>query len=261
MGTRSNGKAVKIHFSSKMARELIVIFQLCTIDGSWFISEFFFNYTSPTSPSSSSQDSLFDVNRYTENPVPETSRSVGEELRGDPQHESTETGNKNQKEESEVQRDMSHELPGWLQEFRERIWLMKILQQSLGETQSKEVETLPMNFQSSLEQKWNRVRVSTVYVRTFRRIRIVEYAWRRKLQGPRAEDAMAEPYSVQKFWWLDNSRSQGPKRQLRITQQSSICCGGARRGHPMDPVISVQNKNFTRNPEEPDEVRGADEES
>ena len=62
----------------------------------------------------------------------------------------------------------------------ERIWLMKILQQSLGETQSKEVETLPMNFQSSLEQKWNRVRVSTVYVRTFRRIRIVEYAWRRK---------------------------------------------------------------------------------
>ena len=52
----------------------------------------------------------------------------------------------------------------------ERIWLMKVLQQSLGETQSKEVKTLPshlMNFQWSREQKWNRVRVSTVYIRTF----------------------------------------------------------------------------------------------
>ena len=43
----------------------------------------------------------------------------------------------------------------------ERIWSMKVLQQSLGETQSKEVKTLPshlMNFQCSREQKWNRVR-------------------------------------------------------------------------------------------------------
>ena len=43
---------------------------------------------------------------------------------------------------------------------------MKVLQQSPGETQSKEVKTLPshlMNFQWSREQKWNRVRVSTVY--------------------------------------------------------------------------------------------------
>ena len=58
----------------------------------------------------------------------------------------------------------------------ERIWLMKVLQQSLGETQSEEVKTLPirlMNFQRGREQKWNRVRVSTVYLRTFRRTQIV----------------------------------------------------------------------------------------
>ena len=36
----------------------------------------------PTSSSSSSQDSVFDVNRYTENPVPE--RSTSEELREKP---------------------------------------------------------------------------------------------------------------------------------------------------------------------------------
>ena len=54
----------------------------------------------------------------------------------------------------------------------ERVWLMKVLQRSLGETQSKGVKTLPshhMNFQWSREQTWNRVRVSTMYTRTFRR--------------------------------------------------------------------------------------------
>ena len=37
--------------------------------------------STPTSPSSSSQDSVFDVNRYTENPVPERSGSTSGELR------------------------------------------------------------------------------------------------------------------------------------------------------------------------------------
>ena len=77
---------------------------------------------SPTSPPSSSQDSVFDVNRYTENPVQERSGSTSGELRKDPLHETTATENKNQNEEPEkVQRDISHELPGWLQEFRENL--------------------------------------------------------------------------------------------------------------------------------------------
>ena len=75
---------------------------------------------SPTSPSSSSQDSVFDVDRYTENPVTERSGSTSGELRGDPLHETTETENKNKnREPEEVQRDISHELLDWLQEFRE----------------------------------------------------------------------------------------------------------------------------------------------
>ena len=75
---------------------------------------------SPTCPSSSSQDSVCDINRYTENPVPERSGSMSEELRGDPLHEFTETENQNKNEErEEVQRDISHELPDWLQEFIE----------------------------------------------------------------------------------------------------------------------------------------------
>ena len=40
--------------------------------------------SAPTSSSSSSQDSVFDVNKYTAFPVPERSGSTGEELRRDP---------------------------------------------------------------------------------------------------------------------------------------------------------------------------------
>ena len=76
--------------------------------------------SSTTPPSSSSQDSVFDVNRYTENPVPNRSGSVSEELRGNPMHRPTETENtyKNEGHE-EVQSDLLHDLPDWLQEFRE----------------------------------------------------------------------------------------------------------------------------------------------
>ena len=45
----------------------------------------------------------------------------------------------------------------------ERIWSMKVLQQSLGETLRLRIETLPvllMNYQWSRERKWNRVRAS-----------------------------------------------------------------------------------------------------
>ena len=62
-------------------------------------------------------DSVFDVNRKPENPVPERSGSTSGELRIDPLHETTETRNKNKNGESEeVQREKSQELPGWLQE-------------------------------------------------------------------------------------------------------------------------------------------------
>ena len=76
--------------------------------------------SSSTPPSSSSQESISAnrANRDIETPVSERSRGTNGELRGDPLHESTETENQNKNEESEeVQRDFSHELPDWLQEF------------------------------------------------------------------------------------------------------------------------------------------------
>ena len=64
-----------------------------------------------------------------------------------------------------------------------------------------------------------------------------------------------------KFWWLDNSRSQGPKRQLRISKQSSTCSRGAGLSHSMDPGISVRNKNFSGNTKELAKVLGAEKET
>ena len=120
---------------------------------------------SPTSPSSSSQDTVFDLNKYTENPVQERSGSTSGELQGNPLHETTEIENKNKNGESEeVQRDISDELPDWRQEFRENL-VDESTSTEPWETQSKEVKTLPVllrNYQWSRDQKWNRVRVSTV---------------------------------------------------------------------------------------------------
>ena len=68
------------------------------------------------------QDSVHDVKSHTENPVPARSGSTSGELRRDPLHESTETKNKNKNGASEeVQRDKSHELPDWPQEFMENL--------------------------------------------------------------------------------------------------------------------------------------------
>ena len=76
----------------------------------------------PTSSTSSSQDSVFDVSRYTENPVLERSGSMSDDLRWNPLHKPTETENRNKDEgREEVQSDLLHDLPDWLQEFRENL--------------------------------------------------------------------------------------------------------------------------------------------
>ena len=70
----------------------------------------------------------------------------------------------------------------------------------------------------------------------------------------------AEP-RAEIFGDLNNSRSQGSQRQLRVSKQSPICSRGAGLSHSMDPGISVQNQNFKRNPEKLAKVPGAREET
>ena len=56
-----------------------------------------------------------------ENPATERSGSTSEELWEDPLHRSTETKNTKNEGHEEVQSDLLHELPNWLQEFRENL--------------------------------------------------------------------------------------------------------------------------------------------
>ena len=62
---------------------------------------------------------------------------------------------------------------------------------------------------------------------------------------------------AENFGDFENSRSQSS--QLKVVNLETIIdmqsC--ARIGHPMDPVVSVQNKNFSGNTKELAEVLGA----
>ena len=131
--------------------------------------------STPTSSTSSSQDSLFDISRYTENPVTERSGSTSEDLRGNPLHRSTETENTNKNEgHEEVQSDLSHELPHWLQEFREILFDESSPLEPRGNPAPKDRHTSSSSHESPMgrEQKWNWARASMLSTLTSRKTQI-----------------------------------------------------------------------------------------
>ena len=149
--------------------------KLRSICGSWFISEFFFDYTfnqflhhlHHKIPYLMSTDTLkIQYQKEVEVRV----KSFGEIRCMNPQKPKTKNG-----ESEDVQRDILHELLDWLQEFRENLVDESIWTEP-WQNQSQEFKTLPshlMNCQWCREQKWNWVRVSTVYIRIFRRTQTV----------------------------------------------------------------------------------------
>ena len=129
-----------------------------------------------TSSSSSSQDSVFDVSRYTENAVPKRSGSTSEELLGNPLHEN------NQKPKTKTKmKDAKKYKAIYCMTCQtgcrnsKKKWSMKVVLQSHRETLRLRIKILPVlltNYQWDREQKWNRVRVSTVSTCTFRNTQI-----------------------------------------------------------------------------------------
>ena len=107
----------------------------------------------------------------TENPAAERSGSTSEELRRNPMYNPTETENKNKNEgREEVQSDLLHRVPHWLQEFRENVVDQNTSTEPWRNPEQGSQDTSHlMNYQWSREQKWNLVRVSSVSARTFRR--------------------------------------------------------------------------------------------
>ena len=174
--------------------------------------------STPASSSSSSQDSVFDVNRYTENPAPERSGSLSEELRGNPLHKPTETENKNKNEgREEVQSDLLHDLPDWLQDFRENLGDESSPLTPRGNPAPKDQDTsssshaLPLGSRAKVEPGSGKHSVYThftqdqncdICLKTKKNEGLLQRTcWYSRAQSGKFGDlifAMAEPYLVQK---------------------------------------------------------------
>ena len=119
-------------------------------------------------------------------------------------------------------------------------------EKSFGETWCRGVQILPVRFinlEWSREHTWNRVRVSTVYLRTFRRIRSVKNAWRRKKQVLLAGDVLVQSCPEWNIFGdlittdhkilSEESESRNNHRYVVVVQ---------------DSILLVQNKNYPRDP-------------
>ena len=170
--------------------------------------------SSASSPSSSQEstsensDSVWE-NRDVEAPVSERNRGVNEELRGDPLHDSTETENQNKNRE--VQRDMSHELPDWLHEFRENLVDESTSEGRRRDQMQRSAHTSSSSHDPPAEPMCNRVLVSTLYLRFFRRIRIVNFCLKSKIKRASCRRRANAVVRSGKCRRLDYCKSQSSK--------------------------------------------------
>ena len=165
------------------------------------------------------------------------------------------------KKETTIERGnpLDSEIPEWLQEFRENLVDDEIPEHGESHASSSHEASL----EPILKRREDLCKHS-VYTH-FPKDRNCEICKRTKITRAacRRRDGEAVPRAVNfgDLITADHSRSQGPKRQLRISKQSSIRSRGAGSSHSMDPGVPVQNQNFTRNPEKLAKVPGSREES
>ena len=102
---------------------------------------------------SANRDSV-PYNRGVETPVSERSGGTTEERRGDPLHESTKTENQNKNEEpKKAQRDISHEFPDWLQEFRENLVDESTSEELWGDPMQRSADTSSSSHEHPMEPR------------------------------------------------------------------------------------------------------------
>ena len=175
MGKFTTGPAVKNHISPKMARTLIARHQTVYHLSSLVLSTSSSTTSTPTSSASSSQDYVISTER---------SGSTSAESRGNPLHKPVKIENTSKKKkETKKYRAIYCMTCRTGCRSSERIWLMKEVLWSHGETRRQGIETLPVlliNYQWSRDQRWKRARASTAFTLTSRRHKMAISAWRRK---------------------------------------------------------------------------------
>ena len=218
--------------------------------------------SSSSSPSSPTVDEISvrereDASNSDISPV-QVSNSV-DDRSGRPDDTQANKNPKTNKKETTIERSNpcdDPEIPEWLQEFRENLVDDEIpVHGGSHASSSHEVSLEPTTKRREDLGKHN--------IHThFPKDRNCEICKRTKItRAPcRRRNGEAVPRAVN-FGDLITADHQGPKRQLRISEQSPVCSRGAGLSHPMDPGISVQNKNFTRNPEKLAKVPGTRKET
>ena len=190
---------------------------------------------------------------------------MNEELRRDPLHDSTETENQNKKRESkEVQRDTSHELPDWLQEFRENLVDESTFNRALGKPEQRRQDTskssheLPMEPQAKVEPGSGKHSVQTQFPKDPNceiclKTKLTRASCRRRADAvvPRAEN----------FGDLVTADHKVPGEESESRNKHRYAVVVSRFGNTVAAVLPVQSKIFSRDPEEPNEVPGADKET
>ena len=159
----------------------------------------------PTSSSSSSTSQTTTVSSDSEtraredlcgvdsHPVTVSSSHVERKERGDPLTKPTKNPKPNKNEDHDVERcdPLCSEIPEWLQEFRK-----KLVDDGVPERRDSHASS---SHELSLEPTQVWIWVNTVFILTSLKTEIARSVRGPKLQEPRAEDALAEPYLVQKM--------------------------------------------------------------
>ena len=137
------------------------------------------------------------------------------------------------------------EIPEWLQEFRENLVDDEIPQHGDSHASSSHEVSLEPTFKRREDLGKHSVYTHLPEDRNCeicQRTKITRAPCRRRNGGSRT--------SCWKFWWLDNSRPQGPKRQLRVSKQSSIRSRGTGSSYSMDPGVSRAKTKLHKKPRE-----------
>ena len=175
-----------------------------------------------------------EIDHSDHHPAIESSEIVDRQARRDPfttetseelLHEPTKIPKPKKNEDHEQVRDPCHsEIPEWLQEFRENqscewksSWIQRLTRVFL------------MNHFKNLREVW--IWVSTEFILTSRKTEVRDLPKDQNHKG-----------SVQKAYWHSRTSCRKIWWRVWISKQSSTWNRGARLGHPMDPVVSVQNK-------------------